>query len=1060
MTSTGILRPRVAGRHSIPRQRQTLLPRPRLVNRLHANIGTGLAVLQAPTGYGKTALAAQFCGDVDYTVRWLSLDSTASAADIFAVQLAETISQDGHPGEPPGVTRIDDLKAYLDVVLRRSVAEFELPLLLVLDNVEELKDAEDSADLLGWLIEALPEETEIILSGREPVALTTVDRRVAAGECLWLGDDDLGFTEGEIGQLIAEAGRTDLSAAAVWKATHGWPTGVMAVLAGTVSVDRASARRSAGAWERFLAAEVWERAPGELREALLRLSVPPDFDEPIAEEIAGPEKARDVLAWLAQNPWLAEQLPGAGMRLNPLLRRFLQSRFEQETPERYSEVVEKVARLLERAGRATDAIELARASHQTVLLADILERQCVGAIFRGASASLARAFESIRPEILDSRPLLRAHRARVLAEVAHSKEAKQEAEQLLKDESLPGNVRLHALLAKVRAHRFLGEIEEMQKVFDSVRAMPECDDPTVLGELAYHEANFAVSVAADYARGERLLHTALEAFIASGARSHELLARSTLGHLLSARGKGPAAVEALTAAARGWRELGGTSNLGWVLNNLGMAHLLVGDFKSAVTVLEEAIREGKACENQRNLAYAIASLGDAELALGRYDEARTHYEEAIRICSEDVLDDSLASLSIAGLSAALLGQGDIQQADYFAERAALIAETFSNPFDLASVRQQQAMVASVSKQHAKALRCAREAVEIFAAIDAQASLRNAQYRLAMCLFRAGQREEASQALEELADFITEPWMTGALLPAVREDPMFAQWASSRKGTGDIVRDFLRREVMGPGVLEDEETEEEPTDGPLPPVQVRSLGRLSIVVGGNEVPPEAWTSQRAAELFFIFLSNRSGVRKEEAVARLYPELTPEKCNSAFHSNLYRIRRALYQDSIVRRNGMYLLNPDGEFRWDVEEFEAAVDHAREEPAGSVERAERYRQALEHYRGPFAEAFHGEWAEAIRQRVEDHAQEALSSLAGYLAARGEYETAVSCLERLLSRDPFNDEAAYSIARYRVLAGQSAAALAFMDEYRRAYERELGAPPPERFDRLRTAIAAGEAV
>lgn len=1052
--------PAAAGRHAIPRQRSSLLARPRLTNRLHANIGTGLAVLQAPTGYGKTALAAQFCNEIDYAVRWLSLDPSSAATDIFAVQLAETISGEGHPGEPPGVTRVDDLKAYLDVVLRRARQAFDLPLLLVLDNVEELKDAVESADLLGWLLEALPEDSEVILSGREPVALTMVDRRVAAGECLWLGADDLAFTEDEVASLIRASGREDLTAGEVFAATHGWPTGVMAVLAGTVTINRASARRSSGAWERFVAAEIWDQVPRELRGPLLRLSVAPDFDHALAERLVGPAVARDIFAWLNEHAWLAEQLPGETTRLNPLLRRFLVARFEQEDPEGFAEVVARVAGSLERAGRVTDAIELARTSNQLELLADILERQCASAIFRGASASLERAFEAVRPEMLAARPLLRAHRARVLAEVGHAAEAKEEAERLLADQSLPGTVRLHALLAKVRAHRFLGEIDQMERFFDSVRTMPECDDPAVLGELAYHEANFAVSVAADYARGERLLRTALDAFASAGSRSQELLARSTLGHLLSARGEGPAAVEALTAAARGWRELGGTSNLGWVLNNLGMAHLLVGDFKSAVTVLEEAIREGKTCENQRNLAYATASLGDAQLALGRYAEARAHYEEAIRICSEDVLDDSLASLAITGLSAALLGEGDLQQADYFVERAALIAETFSNPFDIASVRLQQAMVASASKQHAKALQRAREAVEIFAAIDAQASLRVAQYRLAMCLFRAGQREEAQRALEELSDFITEPWMTGAILPAVREDPMFAQWASSRRSTSDVLREFLRREVMAPAALDEAEPERQTGRGTFPPVRVMSLGRLSVIVGDTEVAPDAWASQRAAELFFIFLSNRGGVRKEEAVARLYPDLTPEKCNSAFHSNLYRIRRALYQDSIVRRNGLYLLNPDGEFRWDVEEFEAAVERAREQPAGSPERAERYRQALEYYRGPFAESFYGEWADAIRQRVEDHAQEALSSLAGYLAARGEYETAVSCLERILSRDPFNDEAAYSIARYRVLAGQSAAALAFMDEYRRAYERELGAPPPDRFDRLRAAIAAGEAV
>ena len=138
----------------------------------------------------------------------------------------------------------------------------------------------------------------------------------------------------------------------------------------------------------------------------------------------------------------------------------------------------------------------------------------------------------------------------------------------------------------------------------------------------------------------------------------------------------------LTRAARGWREAKGTANLGWVLNNLGMAHLMVGDFQSAVDVLEEARREGATCENVRNEAYAIASLGDSNLALGRYEEARKLFEEAIRLCATEVMDESLAALSIAGLAGAFLGLNDLQQADYFAVRALPIAEISGNPLEL------------------------------------------------------------------------------------------------------------------------------------------------------------------------------------------------------------------------------------------------------------------------------------------------------------------------------------------------------------------------------------------
>jgi DNA-binding SARP family transcriptional activator len=156
-------------------------------------------------------------------------------------------------------------------------------------------------------------------------------------------------------------------------------------------------------------------------------------------------------------------------------------------------------------------------------------------------------------------------------------------------------------------------------------------------------------------------------------------------------------------------------------------------------------------------------------------------------------------------------------------------------------------------------------------------------------------------------------------------------------------------------------------------------------------------------------------------------------------------------------MYVLNPEGEFDWDVEQFEAALKEAAALPAGSVERATRYQQALQLYRGPFVEAFYSEWADSLRRRIEDHSQEALSTLAGYYAGREEFESAATCMEALLERNRFNEEAAYQLAIFRVKAGQAAIALALIDDYARTYQRELGDDPPARFKELRARIAAG---
>jgi ATP/maltotriose-dependent transcriptional regulator MalT/DNA-binding SARP family transcriptional activator len=1045
------------GRFSIPRQRRTLLPRPRLTERLHGGVGNGLIVVQAPAGFGKTALLSAFAGEIDYNVRWLSLDASCNAPEVFAQQLAAALLGEEAAGAPATAAKTDDLRAYLGGALQAATAASGAPLMLVVDNVHEIRDAMDSAELLGWLLEVLPEGAELVLSGREHAPLTAIDERIATGACLVLGADDLAFTVDEI-RALARQGGHDVDAEALAPQTGGWPVGVLAVLACSVSAEGELNREAGAAWERYVISEVLAHVPSELRPVLLRLSVPEVVGEDTAEALVGRPRWREMSAWLARHDFLYEPLAGDGLRLNPLWRQFLLAEFQRVEPDEFARAVAATVRRLEADGRVADALELARSGHDWETLAGLLERQSARLIYQGCTALLWRGYEVLPASTLEARPVLRAIRARVLCHVERPHEALEAAEDVLADAAAPCAAHLNAMLAKVRAFRLLSRIDDLKEMFLQIHEAPECEEPGLVAELKYQEAFFELNAAADFTTTERLLNETIAICRAQGGiLPLELLAVSTLGQVLTMRGDGPASVNMLTQAAQGWRELGKSSNLGWVLNNLGMAYLQVGDFESAAAALEEARSEGEACENSRNTAYAIASLGDAELALGHYDKARQYFEATIKICAEGVPDESLTALSIAGLSSAMVGLGELQEADFFCVRSNLVAAAFGNPFEVGTCQLQRAQVDSATGNHVGAVSAATEAISLFASIDGQGSLRTAYYRLALCHFRANHRSEAQKALAELEALLTEPWMVGALLPMVRENPMFAQWVASRNLAGPSFRDAIERNAFTAFATAEGTVEPVPTR--LPRVVARSLGTTHVAVGGRDVTDEAWASLRAKELFFLFLANRSGLRKEEAVEALYPELPREKCNSAFHSNLYRVRRALYSESVVKRDGTYLLNPEGDFEWDVEEFEAALARAQKLPRGSEERAQQYRKALDLYRGPFAESFGSEWAETVRRRSEERATEALSLLAGYYAGREDFEGAAVCMEQVLRHDQYNDEAAYRLASYRAKAGQPVVALAIIDDYRRIWEADLGGEMPERFVRLRAQIATGAA-
>lgn len=1040
----------LVGRTMIPRLPRRVIPRRHLLNRLHGAIGSGVTLLEAPAGFGKTTLLAQFAGDIEYTPHWLTLDASCGSPEVLAHQLGVALSRSALTEPPATSAKLTDLQAYVNAEVTRAVAASAQPLLFVLDNIHELCDARESALLLSWFIGAFPEGNEIVLSGRERPFLPAINGAIATGDILVLEGQDLAFTLEEITALAEDSGK---NAQEILESTSGWPVGVLATLSSTPGESVSSS-----AFDKYLEHEVWQHVPADLRAPLRRFSLEPSVVRSAVEAEFGLSAWRSLTTWLSSRDFLCEHLSPNELRLNPMLRNFIATEFDRLDPEGYASAFQAVIDDLTSAGNLPEAVELTRSGGNERQLADILERHSPHLIVQGALTLLMRAFECVSEPTLRRRPLLRGMNARVIAHLGDPDEALRRADGLLRDDRADIEARGHALLARLRSLRLLGRMEDAKSTVERLGDTERQLEGALKAEVNYHLAEYELSFSRDFLRAEELLRLVSDACDRGGYEPLGLLARSTLGQSLAMRGDAPAAVAVLSRAAQGWRSLGRSSNLGWVLNNLGMSHIQAGDFTSAAGVLEEAVREGVDCGNERNVAYATASLGDAQLALGHFERARVHYEEAIRICATGALDESLAALSIAGLSAALLGEGDIQQADFFSRRALLVAVSSANSYEIAMCKLQQSAVELAAGNHVVSISEAKEAADRFAHMEVLPMLATAQYRLSMACFKSNRRPEAEEALEKVSAALPEAWMAGTLVPLVRENPMFAQWAAGRRGVVPALREVLERRSF-----------EAPVAAPnaaaahsrFPAVAAHSLGKLSVAVGGREVSDEEWASARAREMFFLLLSNRGGIRKEEAVEQLYPELPREKCNSAFHSNIYRIRRALYQDSVVKGDdGIYQLNPEGSFSWDVEEFEAAIERGRLSPGGSRERALALQEALELYAGPFATSFHSEWADTVRTRLDDEANESLATLAGYYAGRDDYESAALCMDRVLRANRFNEEAAYQFARYRTRAGQVVQALRFIDEYTDTYEHELGAPPPQRFAELRSAIAAGVAV
>lgn len=1035
----------------VPRLPRDLLPRPRLLDRLHAAIGSGLVVVQAPAGYGKTTLLASFVSDssLDFEPIWLSADTTCRTQEGFAERFAAA-ALGADAWTPVSITLGEDYRSYLAAVLHRWRERCERPPIIVLDALEELGADAPAWALVDWLAEAVRDWGELVLVSREPIARRALDRRLASGESLALGPDDLRFTAEELEELCRSR-EAAVDPQELMELTGGWPIAVMGILRGAIPIEGARRALAGSTWDRYLLAEVWRSVPSALRTVLFRLALLPACEPEAAVAVVGSEAWEAAARWAREVGLLAEPHGEAGLRLLPPLRDFLRREFERTDPAGMREASRRAIEAYVEQGNAVLALATATELHAEDEVLRLLRSYAQGLIERGAFDLLTRAFALVQAERVEADPVLRGLRARAWSLGGDARRALEEGRTLAEDPSAPAEARFHGLLAAVRAARLLGRPREALDLLERAAELAPLLDAPAQRELAWYEAHTLLALNSDFARAEQLLLSLAQT---EAQTPLELLAQSALGQSFGMRGDIPRAIDYLSKASAGWRALEALGNLPWVLNNLTMAHLAAGDTESAIQAAKAALDSARAARNWRAHAYATASLGDALLATGAVKAAEMCYRRALEECEERVADEALASMVIAGLSAASLASGDLSQADVYAKRANLIAETLGSPYELAVCRMQAGMVASAAGNHAAALAACDEAVELARRIEAHGLLRQALYRRAMAAFRAGSRDAADADIRALAALIEQPWQAGGLALLAREDPLFAQWIATRDALPTFARERLRTATFT-AATEGDRT----VFAPYPSVRVHSLGKLAIYKDGSPVPEAAFASAKAVEFFLLFLARREGLAKEQAVVELYPDLPASRCNSAFHSNLYRVRKALYPECIVKRGHTYLLNPEGEFAWDVDEFRRTLEAARAAPAGSRRRAELFEEAVRRYRGPFAATVQSEWAAALRAELDRGAVEALATLAGFHAARGEFETAAGYLERVLAADPLNDEAAFHLARFRAQGGNPMAALAVIDRFADVLRRELGEELPERLRRLRRAIATGTA-
>ena len=392
------------------RVRAQWVPRPRLDDLVSDAVdGSALTLVSAPAGAGKTVALSTWVatrqppGPLVWAPTVRAGQGTARLWDAVVQRLVRA-GADAPPhalAHGTGAGRPDFARL---AAMTRAVAEVAGPLVVVVDEDEQAPDPVLHAELDRYLESAWGSVRVILLTRSDP--MLPLHRYRLAGGLSEIRADDLRFSRAEAAGLLDSTGvrLSDEQLTTLLDRSCGWAAGLTfaaTYLAGHADLDSALGgfTGSQRAVSDYLAKEVLDAQPANLRELMLRTSVAHELPIGLFEELSGEPDGRQVLAFLAGSNAFIGPVPGnpTSYKYQPLFREFLRSRLSFERPDLLTELHGVAACWFARSGNLREAaLHAVAAGLWSQASAYAVQNLAVGQLLDSRlDGTLARLFEDM-----------------------------------------------------------------------------------------------------------------------------------------------------------------------------------------------------------------------------------------------------------------------------------------------------------------------------------------------------------------------------------------------------------------------------------------------------------------------------------------------------------------------------------------------------------------------------------------------------------------------------------------------------------------------------------------
>ena len=1063
-----------------PRPAPELLTRPRLTDRLLANLSYPLTLVTANAGSGKTTLVADFLRTHKRQFVWYQLDHTDADPSVFLGYLGFGIQQ-LVPGfgeamfsyfqEAAGELAQHPERA-VDVFLNEVLDRVEQQLILVLDDYHHLGPDTGVHAVLDRLLAYLPDVLHVIIISREmpPLALGRLRTHSPLSN---IDRSDLLFTDEETQELFRKVFDLELTAeqlAEYRERTHGWITALQlvrqvahrnvlssrdgqAAVPDLVEVLRQSERDIFD----YFAEEVFADEQEDVRKLLLEVSLLDRIElDTCASLYPDLNCSRLLPSLVRRNVFIsvASDRRGEEYRLHPLFQNFLRRRLRSEIG-RSGVSAEHQRCAAYFLGRESweQAVRHLLAAEDFDAAAKLIAERGFAWVSSGAFGSLASLADVLPASAIEAHPRALAHRA----EVARLRGEYEVALALLRragallhernDNEGEADV-LHSLATLARRQ---GDFDLAFKYLDRAIELSDLKSPVRI--KCGNTRGLCLVAMGEWTAAEREFRTALQAAEECNDEHYIRLIAHNLGTPAGIRGDFGEALRWLGRMLRKDPQSGPMPQEAVAHLNMARCHLYRGDFASCEKHLDDALAGCQLFNLVAVRAETFESYGNLYRERGEFERAVEYYERAARAYDEagvsldrtEMFEErALLALQIGDLSAA---QAQIDKLIGWRPQ-----EKDERGFFTASLTRGRILTARGEYQPA----CEEltRALEFFHTHNLYYYEAQASMALALCNSHLGNEPEMIERLKRAIDLAArydyEYWLRRQV---VNHPELF-----KTEEAFELLPLDLREQVsaVAPQAATDtpvQLTEIALTPQPVTDLTINMLGPVEILRDPTRpLAPDAWPTRRARDILCFIVSRRHHrASKDTIIDTFWGETDFDVVEKNFHPTVSHIRKALNsnqplkQNFLLYRDGDYQLNSEFSYRIDIEQFDQLVTEG--ENARRARQFEQciaaYETALTLYRGEFMQGSYEPWVEEQRTYYREQYLRLLEALAAVAQTSEDWPKAMQLAQLIIREDQFREDIHCVLIRAHAALGNRGAAKEHYEGLKRLLENELGVEP-----------------